>query len=284
VSSEQHIRLASVIVYPLKGARGVSVVRWPIDAFGLAMDRRWMLVDDEGNNLKQTKYPRLAVIGTRIETGMLTVSAADLPDLVLPIPEEDAPAANVMVEHDWVTVRELDRPTSEWFSELLEMSCRAVYMPDRGARTADPAYAPGSRLSFPNSYPIHLTSEASLDLLNLRLSDPIKMDRFRPNLVVSGVQPHEEDEWKRIQVGGGAVMNVVKPCIHSCGMLNVDQQTAARNTEALRTLATYRLNAEGVCFGSNVIPAGEGHVAQGASIQVIERGPRDPLLPLPASP
>jgi uncharacterized protein YcbX len=135
-------------------------------------------------------------------------------------------------------------------------------MPDRVVRPADPTYAPaGTRVSFADAFPFLLISESSLTDLNSRLATALPMNRFRPNLVVAGGTPFQEDEWNRITIGPIA-MRVVKPC-GRCVITTTDQMTAERGKEPLRTLATFRRQDGEVMFGQNVVHEAQGQLRLG---------------------
>lgn len=274
-------RLVDLIVYPLKGASGVSVSEWPVDAFGLYLDRRWMITDTDGRFLSQRKYTRLALIGVDATLERVVVSAPGMPDLLLPHAEDPASrgsSVDVVVEGDLVPDAAWHEEESEWFADFLQVSARLVSMPERAVRWANPAYVAEQRVAFTNSYPIHLTSIESLAELNGRLPSPVEMSRFRPNLVVEGLTgPYEEDLWRSVRIGD-LVLDVVKPCGHQCGVPNVDQETGERGVEPLRTLATYRRHDGNICFGQNLAQRGPGVLRRGKPVEVLETGPARPPL------
>jgi uncharacterized protein YcbX len=141
-------------------------------------------------------------------------------------------------------------------------------MPERVVRPADPAYAPpGTRVSFADAFPFLLTSEESLRDLNQRLPQPLPMNRFRPNLVVTGDRPYEEDDWRDIQIGD-IPMQVVKPC-GRCVVTTTDQSTGIRGQEPLRTLATYRKRSGDAMFGQNLVHRNSGQLRVGDPVRIL---------------
>ena len=126
---------------------------------------------------------------------------------------------------------------------------------------------PTDQVGFADGYPLLLISEASLADLNSRLATPLPMNRFRPNIVVTGCEPYAEDTWQRIQIGGLG-FDIVKPCAR-CATTTTDQATGARGKEPLKTLATYRDGPDsGPLFGQNVIHAGVGAIRVGDEVEV----------------
>jgi uncharacterized protein YcbX len=161
----------------------------------------------------------------------------------------------------------LGEEVSQWFSEFLELSCQLVYMPDNSYRPVNSRYAShNQQVSFADGFPFLLISEASLQDLNERLDQPIPMNRFRPNLVVSGCEAFAEDSWRSIRIGS-IPFHVVKPC-ERCLITTVDQAQGIRGKEPLQTLAQYRLSNGKILFGQNLIPAELGTLQVGDSVEI----------------
>jgi uncharacterized protein YcbX len=264
------LRLSAINVYPLKSAGGLTQTSWDVDAFGLRHDRRWMLVDDSGAFLSQREHPRLALVRPEIGPVALTLRAPSVRDLTLPL-EPAGPELPVTVWGGETRGRVVSLQANDWFTALLGIACRLVYMPEEVVRPVREDYAAnGERTSFTDGFPFLLISEASLSDLNRRLSAPVPMNRFRPNLVVAGADPFAEDAWRRIRIGT-VTFRVAKPCPR-CVMTTVDQSLGAMaGTEPLRTLATFRRNAEGqVDFGQNLLHAGTGRLQVGMPVELLD--------------
>jgi len=262
--------LAGIFVYPLKGGRGFSPRAWPIEPSGLRLDRRWMIVDAGGRSVTQLTTTRLALVETAVDSGMLVLKAPGLEALRCaiepPAAQERTKALMNGNEEVWASAAasELD----EWFSSALDMECRVVYGPQAAGRWVDRNPDGGVPLNFQNAFPVHLVSQASLDDLNERLAVPVSMDRFRPNLVIAGTEPHEDDGWKRIQIGE-TILRIGRACDHRCGVPNIDQQTGERAVEPLRTLATFRRSERGIYFGQNVAIERGGELRVGDKVTVL---------------
>ena len=144
-----------------------------------------------------------------------------------------------------------------------------VYMYDTNLRQTNTTYTkPGTTVSFADGYPLLCTTEASLTMLNEKLPTPIPMERFRPNVVVSGGTPFEEDTWQRLRIGE-VFFTVVKPCTR-CTITTVDQETASRGKEPLRTLNSFRKRGSNVYFGENLVPENTGIIQTGDVVEVLE--------------
>jgi uncharacterized protein YcbX len=147
---------------------------------------------------------------------------------------------------------------------------RLVFMPDASRRQVNQNYAPSPDdvVGFADGYPFLLISEASLKDLNQRLNAPVPMNRFRPNLVISGCLPYEEDTWKWIRIGE-VRFKVAKPCAR-CIVTTVDQSTGEKGVEPFQTLAAYRKQEKGIMFGQNLIHTTQGVLSIGQTVEVLE--------------
>ena len=194
-----------------------------------------------------------------------------MPELVTPLDPSSTVATRVRVWNDRCPATWLGERAARWFSDFLGTACGLVHMAGDTVRPADPRYASsGTRVSFADAFPFLLISEESLNDLNRRLPEPLPMNRFRPNLVVAGAQPYEEDEWSRIEIGGIG-FRIVKPCAR-CIVTTTDQATAAVGKEPLRTLARYRKVRGKVMFGQNALHEAVGRLAVGD--RVLPNSPR----------
>src|SRR3954451_13707808 len=261
------LTLTGLFVYPIKSCRGIAVDRWDVDAFGLRYDRRFMAIDQSGEFLTQRDYPRLALVTPSFQNGHLQLNAPGMSALDIPLEPRPTVVIQVYVWRDTCAATWVGPAAAEWFSEYLGISASLVYMDDDTRRATDPTYdSTGSRVSFADAFPFLLISEESLVDLNSRMTQPLPMNRFRPNLTVAGGAPYAEDRWRRIQVGN-LVLNVVKPC-DRCVITTTDQTTTDRGVEPLRTLATYRKVDGMVFFGQNAVHEGPGQLRVGDSVTV----------------
>ena len=259
--------LSGLNVYPIKSCGGIPVEEWEVDERGLRHDRRWMLVDETGCFISQRELPRMALVKVRIESDGLIVDAPGMASLSVPFVPPDGRAVLARVWGDLVEGQAVD--DDSWFSEFLGVSCRLVYLPDEAVRKVDPAYAePGDRVGLADGFPFLLISEASLAYLNARLEQPLPMNRFRPNLVVGGCEPFAEDGWRGVRIGQ-LTFRVVKPCAR-CTITTVDQESATKGKEPLRTLARFRRAGNKVLFGQNLIHNETGTLRIGDPVQILQ--------------
>jgi uncharacterized protein YcbX len=186
----------------------------------------------------------------------------------------------VQVHEDRFTALAGYEEGDRWFSDFLGEPCRLIFIPHEVRRGVDPQWADGHRVSLADGYPLHLATEESLRDVSRRIPQAMTMLRFRPNLVLAGGLPWEEDEWRVLEVGGITV-HLVKPCAR-CSVVTVDQETGVRGQEPLRTLKGFREWEGKVYFGQNAVFEGAGRFRVGDDVHILERGGRRPLLPFSA--
>ncbi len=248
-------RLEAIYLYPIKSLGGIALSEAKLELRGLQYDRRWMLVDANGQFVSQRECPALAQLGTDLREDKLAVFEKQNPQtcLHLPLPPpKDLPQGTVQVWGDRCRACLYGDDTNEWFSDFLKARVRLAFMPDRTLRRVDSRYTPTQMpVSFADGFPYLIVGQASLDDLNSRLQQPIPMSRFRPNFVFSGGLPYEEDTWKHFTIGHAQFL-AVKPCAR-CVVITTDQDTGTRSAEPLRTLATYRQKGRRLLFGQNAI-------------------------------
>jgi uncharacterized protein YcbX len=264
------MHLSGLFLYPVKSLGGCAVPSAEVDALGLVGDRRFLVVDETGRFLTQRTLPRMALIATALDASHLTLSrpASPLPSLspsssirVARASDHTAPLRTVSVwKSENLLAEDCGDHAATFLSDFLAVRCRLVRL---GAAFSRPflksTARPGDTVTFADAYPFLVISEATLADLNDRLlargEEALPMDRFRPNLVVTGTPAFSEDTWTRFHLGTVA-FRAGGPCAR-CIMTTTDQATGERTgPEPLRTLATYRRDASDptdVNFGQNLI-------------------------------
>lgn len=268
------IKLTELNIYPVKSLQQISLSQSLVEPFGLQHDRRWMVVDEQGKMITQRQQSRMCLIQPELIDNGIILRTTGTPDLQVTKPV-GVTKRTVTVWEDNCQAYDAGDDAANWLSEFLSINCRMVYFPDDEFRQVDLTYAKeGDRTAFSDGFPLLLTSQASLDDLNSRLAlneynaSPITMNRFRPNLVVSGCDAFAEDNWKKIRIGD-ITFRIVKPCSR-CVIPNIDIETAERSNEPARTLATYRMRDNKIYFGQNVIAENQGDLTIGMPIEIIE--------------
>jgi len=244
--------LSELWIYPIKSLGGVRVSSARVKPKGLQFDRRWMLIDEDGNFITQRKISKLALFKLALIQDMFVINYGG--DQIL-LPLNAAVTINPTHAYIWndeVTVYEVLGEYSNWFSRHLGFPCRLVYFPEDHPRPVDATYSLNNdQVSLADGYPFLIIGQSSLDDLNKRLKIPVSMNRFRPNFVFSGGMPYEEDKFRRFTIGRSSFFGV-KQCSR-CSLITVNQHTAESNNEPLATLSTYRKEGNKILFGQNLL-------------------------------
>lgn len=263
--------LSEIWIYPVKSLSGIRLTEAQVEEKGLQYDRRWMITDQNGRFLTQREHSIMAMLKVAVFENGLSISSRleEEKSILVPFEPVTKNPVSVVIWDDEVEAVTMSDEADQWLSEQLNLQVKLVMMPESTQRKADPRYAKNEEnVSFADGFPYLLISQASLDHLNERLEEPIVMQRFRPNFVVTGTSPHAEDDWKSIQIGT-LFFDLVKPCAR-CVLTTIDPETAEKGKEPLKTLATYRRVGNKILFGQNVVTKQNGLVKQGDKILVIE--------------
>lgn len=267
------LKISDLWIYPIKSLAGIQLTTSKVEHRGLQYDRRWVLVDEKGVFVNQRDFPEMNFLQPDIDSGIMTVhhKQGKLEPLSISMSEPSVSAEPVVVWDDTCSGKPVDPKADEWFSKAIGKPVRLLYMHKDGVRPADPRYAitESDEVSYADGYPVLFISEASLAMLNNKTDEHIPMNRFRPNIIISGATAHQEDELREIEINGLKLYGV-KPCAR-CVMTTIDINTGKKGKEPLKTLATYRKTGHKILFGENFIPAAEGTVNVGDEITVKER-------------
>jgi hypothetical protein len=257
-------------VYPVKSCAGIALPEAELTDTGLAFDRTWMVVDSQGEFVTQRELPRMALIQPAFKMGQLVLRAPGMLALHLALDAAEAPL-RVRVWEDEVDAYDMGDVAAQWFSDFLGPDAPADLKRLRLARfdpavrrLCSPRWTGGREAitQFSDGFGLLVASTASLAGLNERLAAaghaPVTMQRFRPNIVLAGVEAHDEDRVGPMHIAtaeGEAVVETVKPCAR-CPMPNIDPVTAEPSPEVGDTLQGYRQDARlngAVTFGMNAI-------------------------------
>ena len=268
--------IARLFVHPVKSCAGIEVHEAVLTESGLELDRAWMVVDAQGVFLTQRALPRMALVRPWIAGQTLVLRAPDMPDLHVDAGGAQAPAT-VTVWKDTVPAWDVGDAAARWFSQFLGQPCRLVRFDPAHRRLSSMAWTGGLEAPnrFSDGFPVLVASEASLDDLNQRLRAAghaaVGMGRFRPNVVLGGVEAFDEDRLDGVHIGTGdrqeVHLQLVKPCAR-CPIPDIDPATGQSHPAVGDTLRTYRQDKRldgAVTFGMNAI------VRQGAG-QVLRVG------------
>ncbi len=269
-------RVSELYIYPVKSLGGSPVLSARVTSRGFEHDRRWMLVDHENKFISQRENSSLALLQVRIEdNGLVIQHKQSSCSLHISFQPKTNEAITVEIWDDRCMAQLVSEEADQWFSKQLSLDCRLVYMPDSTRRMVDPKYAFNNEItSFSDAYPFLLIGQSSLEDLNARMPVSLSMDRFRPNIVFTGGQAFEEDEFEKITINQ-INFTVAKPCAR-CPIPTIDQATGIKDKEPLLTLSKYRSLNNKVYFGQNLVHEGEGLINVNDLLTVVKR--KQPLF------
>ncbi|XP_062970359.1 mitochondrial amidoxime reducing component 2 isoform X2 [Cynocephalus volans] len=242
--------VARLWIYPVKSCKGVPVSAAECTPLGLLSghlrDRFWMVIKEDGHMVTARQEPHLVLVSVSHGNNCLVLRAPSMDELVLP---NKLPSSNKL--HNCrvfgldINGRDCGDEAAQWFNKFLKTeTLRLVQfemdMKGRESRKIFPAFVQNYQVAYPDSSPVMILSEASLADLNTRLEKKVKMENFRPNIVVTGCDAFEEDTWDELLIGG-VEMKKVLACSR-CILTTVDPDTGVIDRkEPLETLKSYRL-------------------------------------------
>lgn len=266
------IQVSQLYIYPVKSLGGIAKQTVEITGTGFKHDRKWMLVDENNLFISQSTCPQMALLQTAETEKGIKVFYKQNPQqaIIIPLEIENEKRINVTIFEDTCEAIEVGKEQNEWFSEILQTNCKLVYMPDDTKRLVDKRYATNEEItSFTDGYPILMIGQSSLDNLNEKLEEQLPMNRFRPNIVFTGGHAYIEDEMASFEINTINFLGV-KPCSR-CVMTTINQQTAERGKEPLKTFASYRMKNNKVYFGQNILHQQNGDISIGDEIIISAR-------------
>jgi uncharacterized protein len=260
--------IARLFVYPVKSCAGVELPEVLLTETGLEFDRAWMVVDAQGEFVTQRQLPRMALIKPQMKQMEVVLRAPGMLALHLAFDKVEKPV-RVRVWKDEVAAYDMGDIAAQWFSDFLSepgkpQKLRLVRFDPEHKRLSSLDWTDGVEATnqFADGYPLLVASEGSLAELNERLAaaghDAVGMERFRPNIVLAGIESHDEDRVDALHIEtaeGEAELKPVKPCTR-CPIPDIDPATAVSSPEVGDMLRTYRADARvdgRITFGMNCI-------------------------------
>ncbi|MGB7195270.1 MAG: MOSC N-terminal beta barrel domain-containing protein [Collimonas pratensis] len=259
--------IATLTLYPVKSCAGITLQAATMSAAGLSHeqvhDREWMVIDSAGQFLSQRSHPRMALVVPALQAGVMILQAPGMAPLEIPtapLAAGHAPAIAVTIWDDRLDAHDCGDEAGRWFSQVLGQPCRLVRFDPAVKRLASKKWTDDADVPtrFPDGFPMLVISQGSLNDLNQKLQAQgratVPMNRYRPNIVIDGVDAFEEDFAATIEAGP-LHLQLVKPCTR-CPMPSVDQATGEFGPDPMDILQTYRSNprVDGApTFGVNAI-------------------------------
>lgn len=260
-------KVQSLHIYPVKSCHGIELSSSDINDWGLQWDREWIFADSDGQMMTQRTHAVLSRVHTQVAAEALLLSAHGHETLYIPY-ERAGAQATVQVWESSCTGLDQGDEAAAWIAAVCGLDARLLRYDPRQQRTVDIPEIfqnlPAATTAFADGFPMLIISQASLDDLNNRLQQSVSMQRFRPNIVISGCEAYAEDSWQKIIIGT-VPFDIVKPC-ERCNIITINQETGVPSVEPLRVIARYR---EGVNFGMNAIHRAQDAITVGDAVQVV---------------
>jgi uncharacterized protein YcbX len=257
--SDLAVRIAALYLHPIKSCAGITLDEALLVETGLELDRAWMVVDAEGRFVTQRELPRMALIRPSLRTYDMVLRAPGMLAMHLALDAVEAPC-RVRVWKDEVAAYDMGDLAAQWFSDFLGRPLRLVRFDPEQKRLSNRAWTGDieAENAFSDGYPILVMSTAGLDELNRRLPAPVTMHRFRPNVVLDGLEANGEDHLDEVSFDtpeGPVRLKLVKPCSR-CSIPDTDPQTAEVGHAVTDALMAYRADARldgALTFGMNAV-------------------------------
>ena len=267
------LSLHSLFRYPIKSLAGESLTHATTTARGLLHDRRWMLIDHQGQFITQRVHPRLALLRVEVQgdeqNHRLSVHFPS-GETIRFASEHMNSARQVTIWADTVPAVAANTELNTALSDYLGLSAQLVFMPEHSKRQIDPTYAaPGQFVSFADGFPILVTTTASLQAVSTLCHRPLDMRRFRPNVVIDGAQAWQEESWRKLRIGS-MELDLVKPCTR-CILTTVDPNTGVADPDRvpLLPMSKQKRGHAGVVFGMNALVTKAGECTVHDPVQVL---------------
>jgi uncharacterized protein len=255
-------RIARLFVYPVKSCAGVELGEALLTETGLDLDRAWMVVDSSGEFVTQRDVPRMALVKVQLKQHEVVLRAPGMLALHLAIDAVEQPV-RVRVWEDEVPAYDMGAVAAQWFTDFLGQALRLVRFDPEHQRLSSAQWTGGRQApnQFQDAFPLMLLSEGSLNELNRRLAQaghaPVGIERFRPNIVLAGLEAQDEDRLDTIRIDAAQEVQLrpVKPCTR-CPIPDIDPATADIDPKVSAALQTYRANPlvnGAVTFGMNAV-------------------------------
>lgn len=269
------IQVFKLFYHPVKSLGSISAQTLQIAQMGPLLDRRFMLVDDNGVFITQRECPLMTLIHVSDDSGVLNFAFKSPQSNIsstcsIPWPDffYEGEVKNVTVWDDQVAAQAIDHAINAWLSDILFRSVQLVFINNQTHRQVDLEYADkGDSTGFADGFPLLLVSQASIDFLAKESGVPLVAQNFRPNIVVQGCEAFEEDQWTKIRIGE-IEFDLVKSCSR-CVIPSIDLKTAEKNKTVMTTMVKHRRQGKKVYVGQNLIHRGLGDISVNQTVEII---------------
>ncbi len=268
----EKIKLNQISVYPIKSTKGILLNNTRVENLGIPFDRNFAVIDLNNKIITARENPRLLNIETNFNNNDLELSTEGKESIRINYSKvSQLDSISVGIFKDFTSAILIQDPVNEWISQVIQQPVRLVKIDSNSPRKMKAKYNAQEEdiIPFCDAAPLHLISKSSLEDLNSRTDQTFTVQRFRPNLVVEGCRPYEEETWKKISIGNCVFDLAVKTA--RCNFITIDPQTIQTHPkqEPLRTLSTYKRENAKTNFGVYLIPRKLGEIKIGDFVSIL---------------
>lgn len=266
------MKLDAIHIYPVKSIAGLSLQSSKVTFSGLFNDRRYMLVQANGNFVTARKYPVLTQIHGSYDANAVLSLAYQDQQITLDNSQFSPEYKDVKIWGTQVQAQKCGQQYNEWFSQILGKEVELVYFAEQSQRVT--SSRPDQPVAFADGYPFLITSRASLTALEKHCPEKVNIAQFRANIIIDDCDAFAEDTWEKFKIGD-VVFESVKPCVR-CSLTTVDPENGTVNAkgEPFKTLTQFRFlkidgKNKGPTFGMNLVALNEGEIKIGDKVEVL---------------
>ena len=259
-------QITDLYIYPVKSLRGIALKEAHTGIRGFRYDREWMITDSHYHFISQREIESMATLEASINKDSLILHS-NTNQLSVPLDSEKLNQVRATVWDDICDAYDEGDEASNWLTnelgEYKGSSLRLVRFSAKGERSVPEQYLNGvkAQSAFSDQFPYLITSWESLSKLNQGLNEKkskeVSMNRFRPNIVVQGVDDLEKMTASDLSCDEAQYsFGLRKPC-KRCKIVTINQDTGEimEPKEPLATLVKLKFSdaIKGAFFGQNAI-------------------------------
>ena len=259
-------QITDLYIYPVKSLKGIALKEAHTGIRGFRYDREWMITDSHYHFISQREIESMATLQASINKDLLILHS-NTNQLSVPLESEKLDQVRATVWDDICDAYDEGDEASNWLTnelgEYKGSSLRLVRFSAKGERSVPEQYLNGvkAQSAFSDQFPYLITSWESLSKLNQGLNEKkskeVSMNRFRPNIVVQGVDDLEKMTASDLSCDEAQYsFGLRKPC-KRCKIVTINQDTGEimEPKEPLATLVKLKFSdaIKGAFFGQNAI-------------------------------
>ena len=266
------MKVSELYYYPLKSTRGIALETAEVLRSGFRDDRCVAVIDEKDRIVTGREASDLLQIHAKIVKKHLVLTTSDRKEYPFSLPYEGE-STEVKLFRNPVLGKVFSQKATKWISEFLNNDYRLIFIDqDYNSVREKRGGKIGELKTYSDSSPVHLINLRTLEYLNSKLKSAVGVRNFRPNIVIDGHEPFDEDTWSIIQINGCRFR--LQERTSRCIFTTIDPKTSKKDQkmQPLSALAKLRLKM-GLrpTFGIGLVPLQEGFISIGDELKIIEK-------------